>query len=177
MSRVKGFHGIYLFVEEAVERMVEGRRLGRDIAQPFKIRLEFVGDNAKNVSGRSEKFWQLDYDHISKTFQRAWGRIHQEGAEGGQKVDTLSWDEGISQARRKLERGYKYAPITLISRVDGVGSTSTGRFRLLDENGDLLFLIGEAGLLTLLKTLVPLGHLKMSMSLQIYVTDLLRQNP
>lgn len=80
----------------------KARRLGA----PWLIKLEFIGRNASNVSGRSEKFWQASGVGQGPVEIR-WGKI---GA-SGQSI-MRDWAYAYDRSNSKLSEGYSYVPET-----------------------------------------------------------------
>jgi len=82
----------------------------------WSCRLEYVGPNSDNQSGKSQKFWQVEvYD---KVVVRRWGRIGTAG-QTDRKVYrsyTLAMTEAEYQARKKHDKGYT-RPVDIISFI------------------------------------------------------------
>jgi hypothetical protein len=78
---------------------------------PWRVRLVFVGPNAQNASGRSDKWWEA----TSKHREGRWvvpglaNAVTRWGANGslGQSKDATS-GEAFRKAREKIAKGYVY---------------------------------------------------------------------
>lgn len=72
----------------------------------YSCRLEYVGPNGENQSGKSAKFWQIEV-HGSRVVRR-WGRIGTSG-QSDEKVyagDYYALAEAKAQVRAKRMKGY-----------------------------------------------------------------------
>lgn len=63
----------------------------------FKLRLEYVGKNEQNVSGKSSKFWQAEVWGCH--FVRRWGKI---GTKGQTMRETFADGYQAKQAAMKM---------------------------------------------------------------------------
>ena len=88
----------------------EMRRQGK----PWLVKLEFVGSNWDNMSGRSSKYWQASGAGSGGTEVR-WGKI----GSSGQSVNK-DWSYFQDKVYKKMDKGYEYAPGTAHS-VSAVG--------------------------------------------------------
>jgi predicted DNA-binding WGR domain protein len=72
----------------------------------WKCRLDFVGDNDANLSGRSRKFWQAEV--WGKTFVRRWGPIGKTGQTMKQTFATKyeATQAALKMANEKRRKGY-----------------------------------------------------------------------
>lgn len=89
----------------------------------FKLRLEFVGDNPENQSGKSRKFWQAEV--YGTHFVRRWGRIDTQGQTMAEVFPTpdAARRAATKMAEEKRRKGYKLEVdiITLIGQLaDGL---------------------------------------------------------
>jgi predicted DNA-binding WGR domain protein len=82
--------------------------------------LEFVGSNDKNVSGKSNKFWEIAVFKYGAQFKvvRRWGKY---GAKGQIKEEVCysKWsaeDTALAHARKKRDKGYT-KEIDIITRL------------------------------------------------------------
>jgi predicted DNA-binding WGR domain protein len=86
----------------------------------WKTRLEFVGDNPANESGRSAKFWQAEV--YGSTFVRRWGRI---GATGQTKSETFATHSEATSAALKMceekKRGGYTLEVDIITLIGKLG--------------------------------------------------------
>jgi len=90
------------------------RRQGK----PWLVRLEFVGSNWDNKSGRSSKYWQAS-GNGSGGVEIRWGKI---GSAGQATHKNLSYFE--DKVYKKMDKGYEYAPGTAHD-ISAVGFVET----------------------------------------------------
>jgi hypothetical protein len=74
----------------------------RNQGSPWLVKLAFVGRNASNKSGRSEKFWQASGVGQGPVEIR-WGKI----GSAGQSA-MKDWDYAYRKANEKLSEGYNF---------------------------------------------------------------------
>ena len=69
----------------------------------WEIRLEFVGWNAGNVSGHSEKFWSIEaINGTDREVLVRWGKIGSDG-----QCQRKPYNEALDKLTSKLSDGYK----------------------------------------------------------------------
>ncbi len=89
-------------------------RIAYNEGRPFRVRLEFVGRNADNLSGRSRKFWECvsqgRFGDNDVTIR--YGRI---GAEGRTIFKPISYY--FTKVWEKLDKGYVDAAAPYGSRA------------------------------------------------------------
>jgi len=84
----------------------------------WKLRLEFIGENADNLSGRSAKFWQAET--YGREFVRRWGKI---GAGGQTMRESFgSSYEAKSAALRMVEEKRKKGYVKEVDIISLIGS-------------------------------------------------------
>jgi predicted DNA-binding WGR domain protein len=67
------------------------------------VYLEYSGYNGDNVSGQSNKFWELSGDGTSKVRAR-WGRIGTDG-----RSQAVDYYKGLERLSKKIDKGYEAA--------------------------------------------------------------------
>ena len=87
-------------------------RIAYNEGRPFRVRLEFVGRNADNLSGRSRKFWECVSRGEGSRVAIRYGRI---GAEGRTIVKPISYY--FTKVWEKLDKGYVDAAAPYGSRA------------------------------------------------------------
>jgi len=91
-----GFEMAKLTIQDAEK--IAGR------SRPWTFRLEFIGSNPVNASGRSEKYWYATGRGLNEAVEIGWGRI-------GNKPQhqLIDWPELRSRVADKLGNDYEYA--------------------------------------------------------------------
>lgn len=93
-------------------------------APDWKTRLEFVGENADNKSGRSAKFWQAEV--WGNVFIRRWGKI---GANGQTKSESFESSREATKAALKMCEEKKRGGYTLeVDIISLIGKLGDGKF-------------------------------------------------
>ena len=72
--------------------------------RPWTFRLEFIGNNPSNASGRSEKYWYATGRGLSEAVEIGWGKI---GSKPQHQL--IDWPELRSRVADKLGKQYDYA--------------------------------------------------------------------
>jgi len=129
----------------------------------WKVRLEYVGYNGENQSGRSAKFWELTCE--GNSIRRNWGKIGSTGRSNPPAIDVY---EAVDKAYEKVNDGYKYSSLTDHSwapaakptpapvppKVELVGPLNNivtvvpaadGTYAALDENENLVMSMPASG--------------------------------
>ena len=116
------------------------------------VRLEYVGTNYDNESGRSSKFWSAENEGGSVRIR--WGKI------GSSGQSTLKdWSYFDKKCGDKLSKGYALAPCTAVIPADKPATlTLTGpyaqivaviqdgaKYNAFNSDGDFVMTLTEAG--------------------------------
>lgn len=73
-----------------------------NISSSWRLYLAYRGDNENNVSGWSDKFWELAHTAGENTVTIRWGKI---GSYGQTMACNLT--QGLGKAADKLKKGYR----------------------------------------------------------------------
>lgn len=101
--------------------------MGKPSKPEFKMRLEYVGPNEKNISGRSSKFWECAVWRINGVARlvRRWGKIGTYGQTKRELHDdiTAACREAVHLMKQKQKKGYtlEVEPdiVTLLAALEG----------------------------------------------------------
>ena len=77
--------------------------------RPWTFRLEFIGSNPSNASGRSEKYWYATGRGLSEAVEIGWGKI---GSKPQHQL--IDWPELRSRVAAKMAGQYDYAPTNFV---------------------------------------------------------------
>lgn len=133
------------------------RRLYRE-RRPFRLRLEYRGENNENQSGWSSKWWELTYKGGSMVecnhgatgargrsepfryeMSKAEQKVHEKRSKGYRYVSATSTEMPATQAAPKLVLVGPYAEIRLIRKV------ARDHYKAFDKDGNFLLDLSESG--------------------------------
>lgn len=86
-----------------ISTISEARELARR-GSPWRVRLTFIGDNAKNLSGKSAKWWEASGD--GRAGYSATVRYGVIGGKG-QAQTGVDVDDALDRANEKARKGYR----------------------------------------------------------------------
>lgn len=129
-------------------------------SEEWRLYLTYRGGNDNNLSGWSEKFWEISHAAGSHEATVRWGKIGSHG-----QMMTCPLHKGLKTAQEKVSKGYRESPtrckhqsVNVVSKLvakaktkgfpydQTVTAATTGSsFSLLDADGDVIVTLTAEG--------------------------------